>query len=126
MDISVYLLEKTRIKSFRINNGLESNFHIFDSILHNLDYINNLFLNIGFTEIQIIKIINILKSIPYIFKLDLSNITVDTIVDISDLLSIDKNTLHKILTEKTSNIANEQIKIVYNNDKNIKYTKYMK
>ena len=115
MDISVYLLEKTRIKSFRMLDDIETNFHIFNSILNNLNYINELFLNIGFTETQITKIINILKSIPLFFNLNIDNITIDNIGNISELLLLDRNILHKILTEKTSSIADEHIKIIYTN-----------
>jgi len=115
MNINTYLLEKTRLRLFRNATENESNFHIFESINSNLEYIHELFLNIGFTEIQIKKIIDILKSIPLLFNLTLETINHENIKIIANLVNIDTETLYKTLTEKTSDIGGEIIRKIYNN-----------
>ena len=113
MNTNTYLLEKTRLRLFRNLNKNESNFHIFETIKNNNTYLVELLQNIGFSEIQINKIQNIVKSIPLLFNLTLDNITYDDVVIISDLLSINPDKLYKILTEKTSDIGGEIITKVY-------------
>lgn len=115
MNTNTYLLEKTRLRLFRNHNKSESNFHIFETIANNSTYLVELLQNIGFSEIQIEKIQNTIKSIPLFFDLTLENITYERVAVISNLLCINNDKLYKILTEKTSDIGGEIIKKVYTN-----------
>lgn len=113
MNTNTYLLEKTRLRLFRNSNKNESNFHIFETIINNNEYITDLLKSIGFKEYDINKINNIIKSIPLLFDLTLENITFKKIEIISNLLYINTDNLYSILTEKTSNIGGEIIKKIY-------------
>ena len=115
MNTNIYLLEKTRLRLFRNSNPNESNFHVFETIQQNDNYLLDLYNSIGFNDIQINHIQNIIRSIPLLFKLTLDNITYDNIKIIADLLNINTETLYTILTEKTSDIGGELIKKTYTN-----------
>jgi myosin heavy subunit len=115
MNTNTYLLEKTRLRLFRNPNQYESNFHVFQTMQQNHKYLIDLYHNIGFTDLQIHKIHNIVTSIPLLFELTLENITMDNTNNIANLLNIDTTTLFTILTEKTSDIGGEIIKKKYTN-----------
>jgi myosin heavy subunit len=114
MNTTTYLLEKTRLRLFRNVNNCESNFHIFETIVNNNEYLLELFANIGFVDKQMQKILNIVNSIPLLFHLTLDNITLDKIAAIAELLNINADILYKTLTEKNSDIGGETIRKIYN------------